>query len=50
METMTVVPLDTDGFVRLYCGNITATLTEEQAERMVTEYARQGGSVEWQGE
>jgi hypothetical protein len=46
-DTMTVAPLDWQGFVRVWCGNVTATLTVAQAARMASEYASAGGEVEW---
>ena len=48
METMTLTPIDGNGrFYRMRCGNVTATLTRVQCEKVAAEHVRQGGWVDW---
>jgi hypothetical protein len=48
MDIMTVLPLDGwHGFVSVSCGNVTATLTVAQAERIAADYLARGGGVAW---
>jgi hypothetical protein len=46
MDIMTVLPLDGwHGFVSVSCGNVTATLTVAEAERIAADYLARGGEV-----